>query len=120
MAAVHFDPDAYAKSGRCPWTFFAFPRSLADEDGLPCDPDARSLLEAVRDLGIPASSWVSALTPNTVYYACPYESRKALDDALLTLATHGCLGSSSISQLSERLFEVANQSPEPSDGAESR
>ena len=120
MAPVHFDPEAYAKSDRCPWTFFAFPRSLADQDGLPRDPDARGLLGAVRDLGVPAAVWVNAATPSTVYYACPYESRDALDDALVTLAAQGSWESGSISQLSERLFEVAAQSPEPTDAMDSR
>lgn len=120
MAPVHFDPEAYAKSGRCPWTFFAFPRSLADQDGLPRDPDARGLLGAVRDLGVPAAVWVNAATPSTVYYACPYESRDALDDALVTLAAQGSWESGSLSQLSERLFEVAAQSPEPPDAMDSR
>jgi len=120
MAPVHFDPEAYAKSGRCPWTFFAFPRSLADQDGLPRDPDARGLLAAVRDLGVPVAVWANAATPSTVYYACPYESRDALDDALVTLAAQGRWESGSVSQLSERLFEVAAQSPEPSDAADSR
>ncbi len=120
MAAGDFDADAYATSGRCPWTFFAFPRSLADQDGLPRDPDARGLLAAVRDLGVPAAVWVSAATPGTVYYACPYESRDALDNALLTLAKQGRWESGSVSQLSERLFEVAAQSPEPPDAMDSR
>jgi hypothetical protein len=120
MTAGHFDADAYAESGRCPWTFFAFPRSLADQDGLPRDPDARSLLAAIRDLGVPASAWVNAATPGTIYYACPYESRDALDDALLTLAAKGRWGAGSLSQLSERLFALAAQSPEPTDAMDSR
>ncbi|MFM2096835.1 MAG: hypothetical protein RIS70_3959 [Planctomycetota bacterium] len=120
MEAGHFDADAYAASGRCPWTFFAFPRSLADQDGLPRDPDARSLLAAIRDLGVPASAWVNAATPGTVYYACPYESRDALDDALLTLAARWRWGAGSLSQLSERLFALAAQSPELTDTMDSR
>ena len=120
MAAAQFDADAYATSGRWPWTFFAFPRSLADQDGLPRDPDARSLLAAVRDLGIPAAAWVHAATPGTVYYACPYEFRDALDEALLTLATRGRWESGFLSQLSERLFALAPQSPEQTDAMDSR
>ena len=120
MAPVHFDADAYAKSGRCPWTFFAFPRSLTDEDGLPRDPDARRLLAAVRDLGVPAAIWVNVVTPDTVYYACPYESRDALGDALLTLAAQSRWEPGFLSQLSERLFAVATQSPEPRDAMDSR
>ncbi|MFN4907145.1 MAG: hypothetical protein ACOVQH_10105 [Burkholderiaceae bacterium] len=111
MKAGHFDADAYAASGHCPWTFFAFPRSLADQDGLPRNPDARSLLAAIRDLGIPASAWVNAISPSTNFYACPYESRDALADALLTLAAQGRWGVGSLSQLSEQLFALADQSP---------
>ena len=118
MAAALFDAEAYATSGVWPWTFFAYPRALADQDGLPRDPDARSLLAAVRDLGIPASAWEHAATPGTVYYACPYESRDALDDALRTLAAQGRWESGFFSRLSERLFALAAQSPEPSAGSD--
>ncbi len=34
-----FDADADYQSGNCPWTFFAYPTSLAVERGLPPDLD---------------------------------------------------------------------------------
>ena len=120
MAAAHFDADEYAKSGRCPWTFFAFPRSLANEDGLPRDTDAQRLLAAVQDLGVPAAVWVSSVTPGTVYYACPHECRAALDDAPMSLAAQGRWEPGFLSKWSERLFAVATQSPEPRDAVDSR
>jgi hypothetical protein len=33
IASHVFDPAAYQASGRCPWTFFAFPRELAQAEG---------------------------------------------------------------------------------------
>ena len=39
-----FDADEYRRSGNFPWTFFAYPTSLAVEKGLPPDADACRLL----------------------------------------------------------------------------
>ncbi len=53
---THFDADAYWRAGNCPWTFFAFPRILADESGMPPDEDAKRLLAVLQRRGIPVGT----------------------------------------------------------------
>ena len=80
----------------------------------PAIPKPEGFWRPFATLGFPASAWEHAANPSTVYYACPYESRAALDDALRPLAAQGRWESGFLSQLSERLFALAAQSPEPS------
>lgn len=65
-----FDADEYHRSGNCPWTFFAYPTTLAVEHGLPPDDDACSLLADIQDRGIDVAIWVNAIADNTTYFAC--------------------------------------------------
>lgn len=120
MPAPHFDADAYARSGRCPWTFFAFPRSLANENGWPRDDAVGHLLAAVQNRGVPAGVWVSSVTPGTIYYACPYECRAALDEALLSLAAQYRWEAGFLSRWSDRLFAVATRDPDSPDDRDSQ
>lgn len=89
MASHVFDVAAYQASGRCPWTFFAFPRELAGPDGMPADPSVRELFKIVQEHGIPAAVWSDPRMPETVYFACPNESRNALDDLMKVLEQQG-------------------------------
>ena len=82
---AHFDADAYHKAGNCPWTFFAFPRVLADDAGLPPDDDAKRLLEALQRQGIPVGTWLNSPSATDAYFACPKEAIGQLDAALSTL-----------------------------------
>jgi hypothetical protein len=66
-ATTHFDAEAYWRAGNCPWTFFAFPRLLADEAGLPPDDDAKRLLAALQGRGIPVGTWVNTFAPGTSF-----------------------------------------------------
>lgn len=86
-----FDADAYWQAGQCPWTFFAFPTSLADEHGLPPDADAKSLLGELQRRGIRVGLWANAIADNTTYYACPKDDIERLNDAVVELETNGMI-----------------------------
>ena len=72
--AAHFDADAYHRAGHCPWTFFVFPRALADAAGLPPDDDARRLLQVLQQQGIPVGTWTTSPFTDDAYFACPKEA----------------------------------------------
>jgi hypothetical protein len=102
-------------SGESPWTFFAFPRVLADTENRPVDEQARRILLAIQQRGVPAATWVSPLTPGVVYFACPYESRKALNDAIELLERQGEFEIDFLAKRSEYLFSLVEKSPDAPD-----
>ena len=80
-----FDADEYRGSGDCPWTFFAYPTSLARPDGLPPDDDACKFLGAVQARGIEVAIWVNGIAENTTYFACKRDDIQRLNDVLAEL-----------------------------------
>jgi len=79
-----FDADAYYRSGCCPWTFFAYPTSLADDRGLPPDDEACGLLAQLQQYGVEVAVWVNGIVNNTTYFACRLEDRYRLDGGQCT------------------------------------
>ncbi len=61
-----FDADAYWRAGHCPWTFFAYPTSLADEQGLPPDVDAKGLLADLQRRGLQVGIWTNGIAENAM------------------------------------------------------
>lgn len=108
-----FDADAYWRSGNCPWTFFAFPRALADDAGLPPDEDAKRLLAALQGRGIPVGTWVHPFVDDTAYFACPKEAIGALNDALSALEDRGEFDKGFCANRTEYLFSLLGKSTEP-------
>ena len=111
--STYFDADAYWRAGNCPWTFFAFPRVLADDAGLPSDDDAKRLLAALRDRGIPVGTWVNAFVEDTAYFACPKEAIGCVNDALIALEELGEFEKGFCAKRTEYLFSRAGKSTKP-------
>ena len=113
-----FDADEYYRSGQCPWTFFAYPTSLADAQGLPPDKAACELLFCLKKRGIDVVTWGSGPVPNTTYFACRNEDRQRLSDLLHELQSSGIIGPDFCRIRTERLFAKLEEGPEQSDADE--
>ena len=101
-----FDADAYYQAGNCPWTFFAYPRALTDAAGFPPDDDARQLLDALQHQGIPVGTWLNSPIEDTVYFACPYEARDRLNDALDAMEKRGEIEAGFCTKRTDHLFSL--------------
>ena len=99
-----FDAEEYYQTENCPWTFFAYPTSLADDRGLPPDTGACKLLSHVQSCGIDVAIWVSAIAENTTYFACRKEDIQRLNDVLIELESSGTIEKNFCGIRSERLF----------------
>lgn len=100
-----FDADKYFRSGVCPWTFFAYPTSIALERGLPPDSDACRLLAHIQSFGIAVAIWINGIGENTTYFACRKEDRERLNDTLQDLEASGVIEKGFLGDRSDRLFE---------------
>jgi hypothetical protein len=107
-----FDADAYYRSGCCPWTFFAYPTSLADDRGLPPDDEACGLLAQLQQHGVEVAVWVNGIANDTTYFACRKEDRYRLDDALRELETQGIITEDFYLSRTERLFAQISKDTE--------
>ena len=101
-----FDADEYRGSGDCPWTFFAYPTSLARPDGLPPDDDACKFLGAVQARGIEVAIWVNGIAENTTYFACKRDDIQRLNDVLAELENGGRFGDNFCANRTEQLFAM--------------
>lgn len=101
-----FDAEAYWRAGHCPWTFFAFPSSLADDHGLPPEEDAKRLLVELRTRGIQVGIWANGIANDTTYFACPKEEIQRLHDALVELEADGSFEHGFCGKRSEHLFSL--------------
>lgn len=99
-----FDADDYYRSGMCPWTFFAYPTSLAVERWLPPDNDACELLGHVQNHEIDVAIWVNGIAENTTYFACRKEDIQRVHDLLQKLEDTGMIERDFCIKRSERLF----------------
>ena len=99
-----FDADAYYRSGLCPWTFFAYPTSLAVERGLPPDHDACELIAHIQNREIDVAIWVNGIAEDTTYFACRKEDIQRLHDVLQELEGTGMIEKDFCSKRSVRLF----------------
>lgn len=99
-----FDADAYYQTGNCPWTFFAYPTSLAAEQGLPPDAQACQLLVHLQQRDIDVAIWVNRIAEDTTYFACRKEDIQRLIDTLQELENTGIIEPNFCSCRSEYLF----------------
>lgn len=99
-----FDADSYYRSGKCPWTFFAYPTTLADSRGLPPDEDVRQLLGELQFRGITIGVWMDPVANGTTYLACPKHEREQLGLVLRALEQQGLMENEFLTQRCERLF----------------
>ena len=101
-----FDAEEYRRSGHCPWTFFAYPTSLAVERGLPPDADACRLLCDLQTCEIDVAIWINGIADDTTYFACRKEDIQRLHDALEALENSGDLEKDFCARRSEKLFAL--------------
>lgn len=99
-----FDADAYRQSGKCPWTFFAYPTALANSPDLPLDDNVMRLLGTLQDRGITLGVWLDPVANGTNYIACPVHQREQLGDALQLLEQEGVIERDFLVERCERLF----------------
>ncbi|MDG2221628.1 MAG: hypothetical protein P8L85_09620 [Rubripirellula sp.] len=99
-----FDAEEYFRLGECPWTFFAYPTSLAGDFGLPVDDDACRLLAEVQGRGIEVAVWRSEIVSNTTFYVCRRESVSDLKQVIQQLEVPGKFGARFCELRSEALF----------------
>lgn len=103
-----FDAEGYRRSGYFPWTFFAYPTSLAGADGLPPDPMACELLAEVQARGIDVAVWACDIT-DTTYFACKREDVGRLHDVITELESSDEFGSGFCASHSEALFALTDR-----------
>ena len=101
-----FDADEYRHNGDCPWTFFAYPTSLASSHGLPPDDEACKFLGAIQARGIDVSIWVNGIANNTTYFACKRDDIQRLNDAVTELENNESFGDNFCAKRSEELFAL--------------
>ena len=104
-----FDADALNASGECPWTFFAYPKSLALANGLPPDAEVCELFGKIQSSGIDVAIWVSGLSENTTHFACRYEDRHRLQEIVNVLESDPRFAENSLTERSEALFAKAGR-----------
>lgn len=107
-AGIHleklFDAEAYFRSGASPWTFFAYPTSLAGAFGLPDDDEACRLLAEVQGHGIEVAVWVSEIVFNTTFFVCRSEAVTDLQKVMRQLEVPEYFGDRFCEMRSEALF----------------
>jgi hypothetical protein len=94
----------YIRLGSIPWTFFAYPTSIAVEHGLPPDVEACKLLATIQANGIQVAIWVNKTAKDTTYFACPYEARHKLHTLIEDLEFSKAIEKDFCRQHSDRLF----------------
>lgn len=113
-----FDAEEYVRSGCCPWTFFAYPTSLALERGLPPDSEACVLLAHLQERGIDVAVWESRITVDTTYFACRRDDIERLNDVLQELEVGGIIEQDFCSKRSDRLFAMLARATKQAVGRE--
>ena len=108
-----FDAEEYHRSGNCPWTFFAYPTSLAADRHLPPDADACHLLTTLQKRGICVAVWVSGICENTTFFACRKEDIQKLNGALKEIEVCGMNGMDFCITRSQELFGLVEDHSHP-------
>ena len=79
------DLDSLTPSKAGHYTFFAFPLSTMNKDGLPSDPDAQRYIAAIQTKGVPVGICLNSPTDNTGYAAVTHDNIDKLNDAIAGL-----------------------------------
>jgi hypothetical protein len=104
-----FDADEYRRSGFCPWTFFAYPTSMADERGLPPDDDACKFLGRLQEHGIEVAVWVNSIAEGTTYFACRKDDIERLQNVIQELEDSEEFEKGFCNTRTERLFAASDK-----------
>jgi hypothetical protein len=104
-----WDIDAHQREGgKCPWTFFAYPKALADEQRLPRDNDAVRYLLALQRAGVRVGIQQHPRMPNDIYFACPFEEMQSLIAAIDELERAGTFPRGFGTKRTDYLYSLAN------------
>jgi hypothetical protein len=103
-----WDADAYLASGKCPWTIFAYPASLADERHLPSDGESVRYLAALLAAGARVGVWYLPAS-QTVYFACPIEEKDRIESVVNELEQRGEFPENFARDHCEHLFQSASK-----------
>ena len=95
------DLDSLYADGGCPYTFFAFPKSLLNEHRVPSNKDAQEYIAAIQSAGVPVGIWRSTVVEDIAYAGVTHESIPLLRDTIASLTQ---FSDSYASDLCERLF----------------
>ena len=114
-----FDADEYFRSGRHPWTFFAFPTAIADELGLPPNPTARRVLALVSQR-LPIALWRHPNEPSVTYFASRSEDRILLHEVLDELVATGVMDDRYLERLANELFATPADASDEADPSPDR
>lgn len=104
-----FNADEYFRSGFCPWTFFAYPTSIADARGLPPDNEACDLLGRLQKRGIKVAVWANGVAEDTTYFACRKEDVQTLQHTIQELEDSGAIEKGFWNNRTERLFAATKK-----------
>ncbi len=99
-----FDADEYLRTVYSPWTFFAYPTSLAVENGLPPDEPACQILGEVQSRGIEVAIWINGIGNDTNYFCCKKRDIRHLMNVLAELQTSDRFGENYLSKRCDELF----------------
>jgi hypothetical protein len=98
-----WDIDAHRRAGgRTPWSFFGYPKALADEQRLPRDEEALRYLVAIQQAGVRVGIYESRHTPGEITVACPFEEYLLLDAAIKDLERQGAFPKDFVTSISIR------------------
>jgi len=101
-----FDADEYFRTEYSPWTFFAYPTSLAVEKGLPPDEPACQMLGEIQSRGIEVAIWINGIGNDTNYFCYKKHDIHRLMDALSELEASDRFGENYLSKRCDELFEL--------------
>lgn len=98
-----FDVEAYWQAGGMPWTIFAYPRELADENGWPPDQQVIEIFALLQQRGLRFGVWERSIN-DTIYFAVSKEEIQHSKDLIAELEVQGIVAPNFLSQRCEELF----------------
>jgi hypothetical protein len=103
-----WNAEAYWNSGRCPWTIFAYPALLADQQLLPRDEESVRYLRALVAAGAQVGIWRCSAN-DTVYFACSFEEKERVASIVNELEREGAFPKHFARDHCEHLFRLTSQ-----------
>jgi hypothetical protein len=98
-------------NGRNVFTFFRYPRTIADELQLPCDSEALRFLAAIQGRGIPVGVWGHPVWPDEYYFVCPGGNLQRLMTVIAELEELGIFPQDFINGKEDYLFSLVPTAP---------
>jgi hypothetical protein len=100
-----FDPQPLYERGECPYSFFAFPLSIANQHGVPNDQQAQEYIAAVQADGVPVGIWLATPVEGTAYAVVRPGDIELLHRTIEQLADTRRFSNTFAAELCEKLFQ---------------